>query len=149
MKLSVVYFTAVILIKMKFHFGDKMLCKQYPEMTSYENKHLRMQIKRKHTIRIPVVKFVLQSKASCSKEIEYYLSLFPNEVSNIKLYIFRQRFTNDTYKKMLLVKRSTSNMEQSQKDIILPCLCSYFENNFKFATLVVKSIRFLKSWEFL
>ena len=89
MKLNVVYFTAVILIKMKFHFGDKMLCKQYSEMTSYENKHLRMQIERKHTIRIPVVKFVLQSKASCSKEIEYYLSLFPNEVSNIKLYIFR------------------------------------------------------------
>ena len=89
MKLNVVYFTAVILIKMKFHFGDKMLCKQYSEMTSYENKHLRMQIERKYTIRIPVVKFVLQSKASCSKEIEYYLSLFPNEVSNIKLYIFR------------------------------------------------------------
>ena len=89
MKLNVVYFTAVILIKMKFHFGDKVLCKQYSEMTSYENKHLRMQIERKYTIRIPVVKFVLQSKASCSKEIEYYLSLFPNEVSNIKLYIFR------------------------------------------------------------
>ena len=28
-----------------------------------------------------------------------YLSVFPTEASNIKLYLFRKRFINDTYKK--------------------------------------------------
>ena len=45
-------------------------------------------------------------KVSCAKEIKYYLSVFPTEASDIKLYIFRYRFINDTYvEKCFCLKR--------------------------------------------
>ena len=75
------YFIAIILTEMKLYFGWKMLCKHYPEMKSYENKHLRMRILREHTIGIAIVEFELQSKMSCAKEKKHYLAVFPSESS--------------------------------------------------------------------
>ena len=60
--------------KSNFISGDKILCRHYPEMKSFENKHLRMRVfhQNKRAIQIVAVAFELQSKVFCASGIYIY-----------------------------------------------------------------------------
>ena len=59
-------------------------------------------------------------KNACGKEIEYILMSKSNWSSNVKLYIFKERFTNDTYEKCYWLKdKSCTWNSQDRHDFII------------------------------
>ena len=83
---------------------------------------------RDRTIPIIVVAFELPSrkKSLATKKQNRYLSVFPTEGNNTKLYSFRREFIKDTYRSVRWIWWTW-----------LFCLCSCFDNKLESVTLVV------------